>query len=101
MLKNVNPIGRGQHVHLAELLAEERVEKGRFTRLHFPDDDEKQRLADVLEQVLQGVEHGRLTLHVGRQLEQSGEGRLRTGAKLEIKIGDHAGVYGFVRPRSR
>ena len=40
----------------------------------------------------------RLTLHVGRQLEQGGEGRLRAGAKLQIKVGDHAARYGVVRP---
>ncbi len=90
VLKNVNPIGRGQNIDFAKLLTKERIEKGGLARLHFSHHDEKERLTDVLEQVLQSVEQRGLTLHIGRQLEQRGESRLRPAAKLQIKIGDHA-----------
>src|SRR4030095_2976227 len=66
VLKNVNPTGRGKDIDFTELLTKKRIEQGGFPRLHFPHDDEKEWLADVLEQVLQSVEHRRLTLHVGR-----------------------------------
>ena len=59
VLENVNPIGRGEDIDFAKLLAKERIEEGGFARLHFPHHDEKERLADVLEQVLQSVEHAR------------------------------------------
>ena len=94
VLEDVNPVGRGKDIDFAKLLAEERIQEGRFARLHFPDDDEEERLADVLEHILQRVEHGGLALHVGRQFEQRGKGRLRPAAQLQIKVGDHAGSLG-------
>ena len=98
VLENVNPVSRGEDVDFAELLAKKRIEKGGFARLHFADDDEKERLADILEQVLQRVEHRGLTLHVGRQLQQRGERRLRPAAQLQVKVGDHAGRLRIRRP---
>ena len=56
--EDVNAIGRGQDVHLGKLLSEKRVQEGRLSRLHFADDDEEQRLPNVLEQAVQECRDG-------------------------------------------
>ena len=58
--ENVNPIGRREDIDFAKFLAKERIQQRGFAGFDLADDDEKQRLADVREQVLEGVEHGRL-----------------------------------------
>ena len=70
VLEDVNAVSCGQHIDPAKLLAEKRVQERRLSRFHLAHDDEEERLAHVPEQVLDRVEHDRLALHVGGQLEQ-------------------------------
>src|SRR5207245_9317378 len=89
MSKNINAVGRGQHVHFGKLLSEESIQQRRFSGLHFADHHDEQRLANVSEESLKSVEPRCGTTHFRTKLEQTSEPRFELDPKLEILIRAH------------
>src|SRR6266446_3898686 len=92
MSKNINAVGRGQHVHFGKLLSEESIQQRRFSGLHFADHHDEQRLANVSEESLKSVEPRCSTAHFRTQLEQTSERSFELAPKLQILIRDHSAI---------
>src|SRR5437867_3094339 len=90
MSKNIDAVRRGQHIHFGKLLSEESIEQRRFSGLHFADHHDEQRLANVGEEPLKGVEPRCSTAHLRPELEQTSERSLQFAPELEILLGNHA-----------
>src|SRR5438552_17321936 len=89
MSKNINAVGRGQHVHFGKLLSEESIQQRRFSGLHFADHHDEQRLANVSEEPLKSIEPRRSTTHFRTEPEQTSERSVELAPKLQILIRDH------------
>src|SRR5438105_8529882 len=92
MSKNINAVGRGQHVHFGKLLSEESIQQRRFSGLHFADHHDEQRLANVSEESLKSIEPRCSTTHFRTELEQTSERSVELAPKLQILIRDHPAI---------
>ena len=93
--KNVNAVRCRQNIDFREVLAEKRIQQRRFSRFHFADNDEEERLANVRQQTVKRVERRGLTAHFRREPQQFSERSFELGPNLQVIIGDHAGRPGF------